>query len=124
MEQNITETKSTTKSVWDLKEELKQLASEIKQTKIEFKDAQRRRTGEFKTSRGGWNYWIDTTPRQEVEKEWKLHSKLHVLKSDFRHKHIAYCLLRGTSYEDIEKPSLENSPNWSIIEGVRNVYGS
>ena len=35
---------------------------------------------------------------------------------DYRHKHIAYCLLRGTPYEKIETPSKYNKPSMVIIE--------
>lgn len=118
------ETKTTPKKVWELKALLKDLASEIKQTRIDFKNAQRERTGKFDMC-GGLYYWVDTTPRETLQKEWKLQSKLELLKRDYRHKHIAYCLLRGTAYEAIEKIcGMDNSPNWSVIEGVKNVYGS
>lgn len=36
-------------------------------------------------------------------------------KRDFRHEHIAYSLVRGRSYEEIENPKDDNKPNWDII---------
>ncbi len=35
---------------------------------------------------------------------------------DFRHRHIAYCLLRGTPREMIEQPKEENKPREEYIE--------
>ena len=42
---------------------------------------------------------------------------------DFRLRHIAYCLLRGRKYEEIEKPR-EPLPEhlWKTIEKVRRAY--
>lgn len=37
---------------------------------------------------------------------------------DYRHRHIAYCLLRGTPYEKIEQPSKYNKPNMVIVESI------
>jgi len=33
------------------------------------------------------------------------------LRYEYRHYHIAYCLFRGKSYEQIEKPRQDNQPN-------------
>lgn len=33
-----------------------------------------------------------------------------------RHKHIAYCLLRGRTYEQIEQPRYDNKPNMRLVE--------
>ena len=88
----------------ELKKELKTLATEIRKTRTEYKDRQRN---------GTYSEWV-TALRRLKKLQW-----------EFRHKHIAYCLLRGTLYEDIEKTvGDDNQPNWSIIEGVKNVYGS
>ena len=35
---------------------------------------------------------------------------------EFRHRHIAYCLLRGTARELIERPKEENKPREDYIE--------
>jgi len=33
----------------------------------------------------------------------------------FRHKHIAYCLIRGTEREKIEEPKAHNMPNEGFV---------
>jgi len=85
-----------------LKEELKTLAQEIKVTKPAFKQAQR-----------------------EGKEPWVLESKLHSLKFQFRHKHIAYCTAKGTPYECIEQSVAEgNEPNWTFIRGIQDELAS
>lgn len=39
-----------------------------------------------------------------------------------RHYHIAYCLLRGTPYELIEKPAENNPADMDFIERIKNEY--
>jgi len=51
-----------------------------------------------------------------------LQAKLHWMKSDCRHKHIAYCLLRGRPYEVIEKPRQGNEPNQILIKEIMDAY--
>ena len=41
---------------------------------------------------------------------------------EFRHHHIAYSLLKGKKYEEIEQPGKENVPNMDYIEEIRNAY--
>jgi hypothetical protein len=85
-----------------LKNELKELSIEIKNIKISLKKQQ-------KEACYGQSFY-----KLEIEKK--------KLKSLFRHKHIAYCLLKGRVYEQIEKPSENNPPNWTIIKGVLDAY--
>lgn len=48
-----------------------------------------------------------------------------VQKSDYRHRHIAYCLLRGRKYEEIENRCREgNEPNWTIIQEIKDEYAA
>jgi len=63
------------------KAELKVLASTIRSTRTQFKEAQRAGTD-----------------------IWKLSSALSTAQYEFRHKHIAYCLLRGRTRDEIEQP--------------------
>ena len=79
-----------------IKEELKQLAQQIKESKLELKDKQRNHTA-----------------------VWKDYSKVYNLKSSFRHRHIAYCLIKGKSYEQIEKPKEGNEPDFDLIENYK-----
>jgi len=82
-----------------VKEELKQLAQEIKQSKIDLKDAQRN---------GNVGY--------------KMHWKVSHLKDEFRYKHITYCLLRGREYEEIERPKEGNEPDFFKIEDLKKQF--
>jgi hypothetical protein len=43
---------------------------------------------------------------------------LFEMRRDYRHRHIAYCLLRGTPYERIENPSKYNKPNMDIVKSI------
>ncbi|MFW6173256.1 MAG: hypothetical protein ACOC5T_05875 [Elusimicrobiota bacterium] len=104
-----------------LKEEIKTLAEEIRQTKPVFKNFQRQETGRIEMSRGGFPYWLDTTPREILEKEWKIQTKLTSLQFQFRHKLIAYSLTKGKKYEQIEKTVREdNEPNWNFIRSLQD----
>ena len=38
------------------------------------------------------------------------------LSYDFRHRHIAWCLFRGKTIDQIEKPSEDNNPNAKLIQ--------
>lgn len=40
----------------------------------------------------------------------------------FRHLHIVYCLMKGTAYESIEKPSEKNPPNAYVLDKLRKKY--
>ena len=65
-----------------LKQELKELSERIRKTKPEMKDYQRAHHGDHGTL--GWN--------------------LGKAQYEFRHKHIARCLLKGRTIEQIEHP--------------------
>lgn len=42
---------------------------------------------------------------------------------DYRHMHIAYCLLRGRTYEQIEnKVRPGNEPSWTMIEVIMEQF--
>lgn len=44
------------------------------------------------------------------------------MRFDYRHRHIAYCMLRGTPYEKIERPSKYNKPSMQIIESLMSEW--
>ena len=45
------------------------------------------------------------------------------LSKNYRVHHIVYCLLRGKTYEQIEKKCREdNKPNMSLVQEIKNVY--
>lgn len=85
-----------------IKESLKREAIELRQLKFECKEGQR-----------GTN----TSPRVWQEDVLKL-------KRIWRHKHIAYCLLRGRTLEQIErKTRLANKPNRILIRKYFEEFG-
>lgn len=87
-------------TIHDLKEYLKSLSSKITETKLELKKFQKENSGYD----GGF------------------FEKIRYLSWEYRHKHIAYCLMRGTLYENIESPSEDNKPDMQFVQGVQNEY--
>lgn len=83
-----------------LKAELKVLAATIKTDRKSYRKAQ---------SEGNDPGWIAI-------------GKLAKLVYEFRHKHIAYCSLRGRDRDAIEKPKPENRPNESYIADLIIAY--
>ena len=41
---------------------------------------------------------------------------------EFRHRHIAYCLLKGTELSAIETPSGDNKPDMNLVENYKEDY--
>lgn len=88
-------------SMKELKTELKELATTIKTTKNELKNYQRKHCG-------------DTG---------KFQNEKIRLQYEFRHKHIAYCQLRGRKYEEIERNcSRAGDPNKSYIQEIMDEH--
>ena len=86
----------------ELKNELKELAKEIKEWKRNRKEDK----------------------RLELKLElYQVQNQLYWFKRDFRHKHIAYCVLRGKKYEQIEN-YCRQSPNFDIIDSIMEKYGT
>ena len=79
-----------------MKAELKMLAKQIKTNKPEYKQTQRevsalqRDKADWTSLRPAWNACIDKR------------SELGKAQYEFRHKHIAYCMLRGRTLDQIE----------------------
>jgi len=86
-------------SIKDLKKFLKEQAVLIRATKKELKVIQR-----------------------EVGDDCGRFKLLSKLSKDYRHHHIAYCLLRGRVYESIEKPHENNKPDMSYIQEIKDAY--
>ena len=82
-----------------VKQELKDLAVMIRKAKADFKAAQRDRKCSYTIRMGQLMI-------------------LNSLKRTYRHRHIAYCLFRGKTIEQIEKPRKDNRPDMSAV----NVY--
>jgi len=84
----------------ELKSELKQLAKEIREWKNNRKLDKRTELG---------------------MRQWEIESKIYWRKDEFRHKHIAYCMLRGRTYEQIENYCKE-SPDFDRIKRIMEEY--
>ncbi len=54
---------------------------------------------------------------------WQIESRIWKRKYEFRHRHIAYCQLRGRLRWQIEKPALDNLPNEKYIEEIMAKHG-
>ena len=81
-----------------LKEELKSLAEEIRTAKSAHKEAQRKN-----------------------DSPWVVLANLTALKFQARYKLIAYALIKGRSYEQIENHTREfNKPDWKVIKGIQD----
>ena len=50
-----------------------------------------------------------------------LQYELYKDKAWYRHRHIAYSMLRGRKYEEIERTCHED-PDWTLIEEVKREY--
>ena len=83
-----------------LKKELKKLAKEIRYWKSKRKQ----------DNRG--NYSL-----QNIE------TSVRTRKYEFRHRHIAYCQLRGRLRIQIEQPASDNLPNERYIERIIEQHG-
>ncbi len=54
---------------------------------------------------------------------WNEQYNLDALKGDYRSLHIAYSLLKGNSYEEIERTVKEgNEPNWKDINSYLDTF--
>lgn len=83
-----------------LKSYLKELAERIKSTKIKCKEYQKSHCGS----------------------DCGLFFDIWNLKREYRHHHIAYCTIRGTDRDKIEKPAEDNLPDETYIQGLINDY--
>jgi len=84
----------------ETKQWLKSTAIKIKKAKSEFKDIQRANQGI----------------------SWKDYRKVADLRYDFRHRLIAYCVVRGVERDRIEKPSEDNLPDEDYISRLVICY--
>jgi len=46
--------------------------------------------------------------------QWSVDSKVYGMKWEYRHRHLAYCLLKGRVYHEIER-RCEYEPEWRVI---------
>jgi hypothetical protein len=88
----------TTKNIFTFKAEQKVLAKKIRETKTDCKKLQK-----AKDYAGSLQYQILK------------------LKNDYRHRHIAYSMLRGRTYEQVEK-TCRKAPNFDRIKEIMAEY--
>jgi hypothetical protein len=84
----------------ELKNELKKLAKEIRQWKNNRKMDKRAELG---------------------MSQWQVQGEVDWRKDNFRHKHIAYCILRGRGYEQIEN-YCRVAPDFDRIDKIMETY--
>lgn len=90
------------RTIKEFKEEQKQGAEELRQYRYDVKKAQREK-------RFGYN---DPSP-------WDLFKKSR----EWRHKHIAYCMLRGREYHEIESKVRDgNEPDMGEVKRIMSNY--
>ena len=79
---------------------------------------------ELKVLAKALRYW--KSRRKENQRQglslWKIEREIDGKRREFRHKHIAYCQLRGRERHQIECPAANNLPNEKIIEGIMTEY--
>jgi len=96
------------KKIKILKNELKQQAKDLRY----FKDL-RNNSFRFHRKLKDVHYlWKAGDAQYEIRKR----------KYEFRHKHIAYCQLRGRLRDEIEKPASNNLPNEEYIQELMEEY--
>lgn len=93
----------------ELKKELKSLAKEIKVLKHKRDNA--------------WEYRFELSSYQRSSAQSIFMADQRYKSQQFRNRHVAYCLLNGRNYEEIEQPGENNKPNWAIIYEILEKYG-
>ena len=90
------------KSIKEFKEEQKQGAKEIRELRLKMKDAQRGKIS--------WKREYD---------QWEVCKK----SQEWRHRHIAYCMLRGKEYAQIEPKVRDgNEPDMVLVDRIMSNY--
>jgi hypothetical protein len=113
-----------------LKEELKQLAADIKVGKPAFKDTQRNLSHlciQLGIANLSWyERWTKTKHIKEyndaVSDMGRKETTLAKMRYEYRHKHIVYCILRGKTRDQIEKPKEQNKPNEKYLGELTEHY--
>jgi len=90
------------KTIKEFKEEQKSGAVEIRRLRLKMKDAQRGKIS--------WAREYD---------QWEVYKK----SQEWRHRHIAYCMLRGKEYAQIEPKVRDgNEPDMVVVERIMSNY--
>lgn len=100
----------TKEQLAELKQELKNLAVSLKEKKPAFRkmqsDLSKHTEGEAPT---------ENEVTMAMHHVWRA-------KYDYRHKHIVYCLIRGRTRDEIERPKESNMPDEDFIVNLLKQY--
>lgn len=84
-----------------MKEELKDLAAQIREANRAHREGQR--------AASAW----DLAHPKEYKERWNIYNKVPApagcMSQEYRYKHVAYCLARGRKYEEIERKVTEGN---------------
>lgn len=111
-----------------IKQELKELASEIPEKKRNFKNAQRA-ISHFENEHGGYDTMVHEGSWPQLRDEYfklcdaKIKADPCGAKSVYRHEHIAYSMIRGRKREEIEQPRVGNQPDEGYISRILSGWG-
>jgi len=100
-----------TTAMLKIKNELRLCADLIRAKRKHFRETVSR----LSKSGGNTSTWHNKDLRE-------LTTQLARLQHEFRHKHIAFCLLRGRGREQIETPAKDNPPNEDVIAEKLSEY--
>lgn len=113
----------------NLKQELKDLAVKIRETKNSFKGKQRE-FSKFEKENGLVNEMRRTVYEIHKDEYYKLYKgqrddgwSLNEMRYNYRHMHIVYCFARGRTILEIEPRVKEgNDPSWFEIKRLSKKY--
>lgn len=124
----------TKEQYFGLKNELKELASNIKIAKKGFRGAQKD-LSIFQSKNGSINDYFDgsinSTKWESIRPEHENLSKkqnglmgsLYQMRRDYRHKHIVYCFARGKTMKEIEpKVREKNEPSSAELKRLMKLF--
>ena len=109
------------------KQWLKETAEIIRKTKRDRRTIMRERPDSYVS----WSSWSEShsdKDRQDFQ-NWMVEVNqvmrvLALLRSDFRHRHIAYCLVRGRTMGEIEKPARGHPCCMSKVQELVESYAT
>jgi len=67
--------------------------------------------------------WSDVEKKYKGRYSYTIERDIKKAKYEFRHQHIAYCLARGKTYEQVEQKVRENNePNQEYVGKLLEIY--
>ena len=121
------------KVIYDIKQELKSLAASVRENRTKGRSLISQSCKNPVTLKGYKDVEYKTPDPKLWQEGYSTLGKATEASSIFRHNHIAYCLLRGKTMEQIEKPGKKprcsnercyccNKPDMSIVYSILNDY--